>query len=145
MLKAQLECRRINYRKAIRLLTQAHDAATGVYPAGSRSEAFSNGVYLQNLGCALFRMGRFAAAALHFSKALGAVESFKDMESTAVLAGASGVSSKLTGDANLGYSLAVGLPSPYHTVRLLGSAVLPLRPCAPFASGGGWLSLCRCL
>lgn len=124
MLKAHLECRKANYRKAVRLLSHAKEAVGGVYSPGSRSEAFSRAVHLQNLGCTLFRMGRFAASALHFSKALDVCERYKDMEASRVWPALSGLPHKLTGDNNTGVGLSLGLPSPYHTVRAQAAIVM---------------------
>lgn len=65
-LKAQLECSRANYRKAIKLLVSAHK------PDGQASRT-SRAAFLANLGNVHHHLGKRSLASLYFSKALAEV------------------------------------------------------------------------
>ncbi len=123
VLKANMECRRHNYRKAIRLLGYASGAMDSLLVPGSKDEAHSRAMYLHNVGCVFFRMNRFAAASVHFSRALELCEPWRNSErwggnivATSPGSGAVEFSVKPPGRCNVGLGVSSGILSPIFEV-----------------------------
>lgn len=118
VLKANMECRLHNTRKAIRLLGYASAAMDSCLVAGSKDFDHSRAMYLHNVGCVFFRMNRFAAAAAHFSRALELCEPWRQQDrwggTVVPRPGTTDFTIRPPGRSSLGLGVSAGIPSPVY-------------------------------